>query len=62
MKETFEDFASNTFWFWITTVVISVATGYIVNLYSNLTWSVIHAVVVLLLGALIYGISKPKEE
>lgn len=61
MKETFEEFASNATWFWITTIVISVAVGYIVSLYSNFTWTLIHAVVTLLIGALIYGISKPNE-
>ncbi len=61
MKETFEEFASNSLWFWITTLVITVAVAYIVNLYSNFTWAMIHAVVVLLLGWLIYAISKPKE-
>lgn len=61
MKEAFENFANNSVWFWITTIVISIAVGYIVYLYWNFTWGLIHGIVTLLLGALVYAISKPKE-
>lgn len=61
MKEAFEQFASNKVWFWITMIVVTVAVGYIVNLFSDFTWTLIHVVATLLIAALIYGISKPKE-
>lgn len=61
MREAFESFAASKGWFWITTLVLAVAVGYIVNLYLNFTWGLIHSITVLLIGALIYSISKPRE-
>ena len=47
MKEAFEQFASNKVWFWITMIVVTVAVGYIVNLFSDFTWTLIHVVATL---------------
>lgn len=61
MKEAFEQFASSKGLFWITMIILTVAVGYIVNLFSDFTWTLIHVVATLLIAALIYGISKPTK-
>lgn len=62
MKEAFEELASRKGWFWTAMIILTVAVGYIVNLYSTFTWTLIHVVATLLIAALIYGIAKPKDE
>ncbi len=59
MKEVMEEFAQNTVWYWLSSIVLSVAIGFLVTIYWNLTWGLIHGLVTLIICAFIYTVAKP---